>query len=360
MSAVAAQVPQKCPACGTYTVPGRGTCLSCGMETAKMAEFLAAQRAAGAKGIKVKKFEDPEEVAAEEAQAARMAWVKRAVAAVVLIALGVGGYWAFVGGGAKAEPWAGYPNDRDELVKQFFGYIHDDTDVSAKKAYALISRGMKNPAKEDEAGLYFQNFHDLTRYMNDAFGHDWYDTMRIEHTDGKGAGQLRTTVYIQTETLHVPLDLQGPDGMTIEQLAARPAVEHRYGVRAIEEFPISSAGKSQQMEAISGILGGVYGATGSVNQIRGIVGASGSPPHETPMECKRRLFPLVRNPKMTALNRALHQLWPVRNDPTVRATLEAIMGDERYDPQMRAIAKRVHDGTEDEESLVADGVNING
>jgi hypothetical protein len=327
------------------------------MSTAKMSDFMAAQRAAELKGIKVKKVEDRADVGVADAKAARAVWAKRAVAVMLALVVGILGYQYTVP--PKAEAWKAYPTDRDELVRQFFGYVHDDTDASAKAAYALISRQAKNPADADEAGKYFQNFHDLARYLNGTFGKDWNDTLRIEHDDGKGAGDLDTAVHVQTEVFHLPLDLQGPDGLTPEQLAARPDAEHRYGVRAIAEFPIDRAGKSQQIEGITGVLK-VYGANGSAEQLTGILNTSGSPLHETAMACKLRLLPVVRRPKATGLQRAIHQLWPVRQDATVRATLEAIMGDDAYDPLIRAVAKRVHDGTEDEEALVADGVNING
>ncbi len=259
--------------------------------------------------------------------------------------------------GTHPETWKAYPTDRDALVKQFFTLIHEDTDPALDKAYALISQRMKDPNADDEIGKYRQTFHDLARYLNGEFGSTWSETLSIEHDDGNANGPLRTIVAVQTEKFHIPLDLEGPDGQTPEQLAAASAADRHYGVHAIEEFSVQGAGKSSKQAVISGVIN-LYGANKSSEQLSGIINTTGSPPNESVIDAKRRLLPIVRNPNATGLKRALHQLWPVRKDPTVKARLESIMGDERYEPTMQQVAKRVHDGSEAEEELIADGVNL--
>jgi len=335
----APRVPRVCPACRAVVVPGRASCVSCGMPVAKMADFQLARRAAGQ--------------AAGQRQSGRRAvgWV----AALIISGAILAGYAAFHEGDKAA--WQAYPSDRTALVQQFFEYIHADTDSAFDKAYGLVSLRVKHPAERDERGRYRQTFHDLARYLRGEFGDDWIAALRLQRADGNDSTEIATLVTVQTEQLSVPLDLQGPAGATPEQLASQPDAYRHYGVRGVSGFPVELAGQSQQREGIAGVLR-VYGAAGSAEQLAGIVGAAGSPLHEIPIETKRRLLPLVRNPRGTALPRALHQLWPVRRDPTVAARLESIMGDQRYDPLLRAIAQRVHDGTEDPEALLADGVNV--
>jgi hypothetical protein len=93
---------------------------------------------------------------------------------------------------------------------------------------------------------------------------------------------------------------------------------------------------------------------GAIDNLQTIIGARESQ-RLTPMQRKVKLLPIVRDPRTTT-RQVIIRLWPVRQDPVVRARLEAIGNDDRYAPVMKQTAKAVLTETVPEEELIAVGV----
>jgi hypothetical protein len=157
----------------------------------------------------------------------------------------------------------------------------------------------------------------------------------------------RFAAKLGLETLHIDVHQETPP----DKMAK--AGEH-YGITRIEEFPISEARKFLQMEAVTGILGGVAGQ-GATNNLQTVIGGMGEHQRMTPMQRKVQLLPIARNPHQVS-RQSIIRLWPVRQDPVVRARLELIAQDGRYDIQIQRTAKDVLTEKVDETELIAVGV----
>jgi hypothetical protein len=116
---------------------------------------------------------------------------------------------------------------------------------------------------------------------------------------------------------------------------------------------MQDAASMQQAEAITGYLK-LYGAQGSINQLQSIAGASESR-RMTAWQRKVSILPIVRNPR-TVTRQAIIRLWPIRKDPVVKARLESIAEDGRYDNLIQQTAREVVNEKVSEEELIAVGV----
>jgi hypothetical protein len=103
-----------------------------------------------------------------------------------------------------------------------------------------------------------------------------------------------------------------------------------------------------------GVIRGVAGE-GAVRNLETIIGASAKNIHETPMQKKVRMLPILRDPRET-VGRTILQIYPIRDDPVVHARLEEIKDDTRYDLPTRDLVARTLKNDISEEELVGAGV----
>lgn len=325
-----------CPACDARLTPGLTICAKCRMPVAKMADLWAARRKAESLGRgKVKVSE------AREIDWRSLAKAGGIAAGVLVVMLGMYFGVKYMGG-AYDKPWLRYPTDPEQLVKEFMGYIETDKDKSFDKAYGLMSMSVRHDQESGERGRYRQLYHEVYKYLTEEFGPGWGATMSLVAEPGGGGGTLFYRVEVGAETLHVAVEPQGPE----KGPAPSPA---RYGVMQIAEFPIEEAAEAQQMAGIGGVVGGIAGQAAKDN-LQNVIGGLSSR-RLTPMQTKRQYLPLVRKanvPRMVVLH-----LWPVRNDPVVRARLESMVKDQRYAPDVQKTAQEILNGTVPLEDLIA-------
>jgi hypothetical protein len=323
---------RKCPKCMTVVLPGREKCPRCGLPVAQMDSLDAKIDTARRQKQK-----------AVEAAAATPFWKSPVMFAglFLLLLIGVGLYFAF--GRPKPEPWRAYPTTREAAVRQLMEGIATGKDEGYLKSYAVVAQSMKDPKNSDEEGQYRQVFHELYKYLSGEFGPDFGTTMTIEQDPQFASGLI---VHVGLETLHVGTDEQTPP----ELIAS--AGDH-YGVSGFSEFNMQDAASMQQAEAITGYLK-LYGAQGSINQLQSIAGASESR-RMTAWQRKVSILPIVRNPR-TVTRQAIIRLWPIRKDPVVKARLESIAEDGRYDNLIQQTAREVVNEKVSEEELIAVGV----
>jgi hypothetical protein len=327
----------RCPACDTPLVRGKVECVKCRLAVNKMADLWSARRAAELRGL-------GEVQITRSAGAEMRRWIGPAIKVAVLALLVGLGVWIYQKVTFKPEKWKAYPTDSAAMVKEFVELVDRDDDASHDKAYGWISLTQKHPDKEsDEVGWYRQTFHEVHRYMTGEFGAAWTATMAIAPDGPEKDGLMSYAVSVGPETLHILVEAQKAEN------GSTPFPEH-YGVMAIQEFPIDEAGKNQQMAAITDIVGGVGGDAAGHN-LATVLGAAGGGGRMSLMQRKREYLPLVRDPNVPRMN--LLQLWPARKDPVVKARLEAITKDMRYDPQVQQSAQQILDGTVPVEDLIA-------
>jgi len=341
---------KRCPACNARLVPDKPACPSCAMPAAKMADFAAAKRVAEARGIGKTAVE--KDVPARSSGGA-IPYVKYTLCAgvgLVLIGLAyfVVSYWTR----PAPQPWLAYPTSAKDLVAQILTDIHTDTDPSADHALTYLSLARRSTDKETQQHDHFhQLFHDMAKYLTGEFGPDWINKVDIQPADpAKGGDETTFVVKIATDTIHVQLETQQPP--TPAGGAAPPALKPpHFGFISIPEFDTDDTARSAQLGIINAVIG-----QGSARQLGGIMALSGNQARETPMDTKRRILPILRNPHDEALKRIVYHAWPVRLDPTVRARLKSIIEDQRYAMDVQKVAQQVLDSSVPEEELISAGV----
>jgi len=237
----------------------------------------------------------------------------------------------------KPTPWLEYPADPQALVTQFMKLIQEDTVAAHNKAYALVN--LPDRQKDDEAHL--QEYHEVHRYLSPLFGSDWAARMTVVPVEPGKTYEVR----IGTERLHVDVIKQGPP--------EGPPTEH-YGIVAIREFPLDEGPAAAQMAAITSILGGVAGK-GATDNLNVIVAGGGNYARLSKMQMKRVALPVAMDPN-TSVRQVILHLYPVRDDPTVKACLQTLIDDQRFTMESRNTAKEVLEGTVPLEDLIAAGV----
>ena len=332
-----------CPNCNAVLVPARPRCISCGMEVAKMADYRRAMAAAGKRGHTAVKI--------ERAPRTGMALPNlKPFFAIAVALLVIGGiyYLLSITVLAKAQPWLAYPTAEEAAVRGYFAFIGTDQKPQHLKAYALVSQLQKDPKNDNESGNYLQFYHDIHRYFAAEFGDDWAAQLTLSATPGKAHDfAVQVGPAEAHETIHVQLADQSPAGQP-----------PRWGIAGIDELDIDSPTRMKSREGTYGAMR-MLGAGGAVGALKGIAGTFGNFQHETPMETKMRLFPLVKDPRAAQIDFSVMQLWKVRNDPYARYRLGQIAGDGRYGDITRARAKAVLDGTLSEEDRIAAHVEEN-
>lgn len=357
-----------CPACNAILSKGMANCPVCGMEVAKMKEYIMAmqharkraaeQKASGAvaaaPAASGRKIKPVSHIEAEPGEShARRNFnhelFRAAKWLIVLVVLISGGVWAYQKLTAPSEPWRRYPTDPRTLLTQFIKIVHTDDRKEHNKAYDLISLHRKNLKDDDQRGQYMQLFHDVHQYFSTLFGDNYVNEIRFE-PEGNNPEATTWTGTIRTEKMTIDIEQQEPSEKQ------RPGQPKHWGIVAIREFPLGNSSRSQQMGAIGGILKGL-GAGGSARQIQGIAGYGADLSRMSPAEIKQMLLPLISNPRSTGLTQNIYRTWVVRKDPTVRETLQQIMQDTRYGDTDRSAAQQVLNDRVPEEILIGVGIS---
>ncbi len=349
-----------CPACDTPLVPGRAACIKCGLPTAKMPDLAAARRHAHSKGIDVTRIEPPpsaSETPPADPSILHRASRKLVVAVLVLLLVTIGYFTLRLIRGPAVEPWKTYPTDGKTAVAQFFADIHaggGGDKASLRRAYQAISLDQRHPDDDNDADHWGYVFQDVNDYLTGEFGPAWNTLMSVAPADpAQGNDATVYLVTIGTEQLHVDIAPQKP----ADAPPAAPApVPHHFGIVGIREFSLADSMQSDPVRSATGYLTHVYGATGSAEQIRAIVGRSMPLARMSAMQIKRLLLPLVRDPHASALKDNVYRLYAVRDDPTVRARLKEITTDARYPREVQQAAREVLQGTVDEAILIELGI----
>jgi hypothetical protein len=330
------QPTRTCPNCAATFSAGSKQCPVCKLEASKMDAFAAAKQAARKKGLQTTKVEE----------AGTPLW-RRPIVIGGLAALLVAAFIVSKLTGAGGPPaWTLYPSTKEGAVKQLFADIAVGDDPGYDKAYALIAPSSRNPDDSDEKGHYRQLYHEVYRYLSGEFGSDWLSTLQIEQDPTNSDLMI---AHIGLETLHVP---------TVQETPADKLTDnnHHYAITGISEFDISDAAGFQQTAGVLAIVGAEAGQ-GAVRNLTSVLGAAGASHHETPMQTKLRLLPIVRDPRVVS-KYEIYQVWPIRKDPVVRHRLDAIMDDDRYPPELKEVAKEVLSDSVTDEELIAAHVNF--
>lgn len=336
-----------CPVCGALILPGRTRCISCNkVLSGDPTAGANRQAAARARSFRVDDDTEPSLIVRLRKP---LIW-----SGIILVLCG-GIYWAYSKATAHTNAaYKKFPHNRTKLVRDFFTYVSTDTNSEFRKAYDLISLTRRRPHKSNRQGHFWQRFHVLDQYLASQFGPQWVQRLRIvkKHVAGAKGSPTRYVVHVDTEVFHMRIAAQVPRGAKTP-----PTTGRRYGIIGMREFALSGGAKSQTLGLVNAYVGGFYGATGSAAQINGLHAAfGGSDANETPWQIKHRLLPIVVDPRATALQQCIYQLWPVRNDPTVRRALLKIMHDRRYSTHIRHVATAVYTGRAHEADLVGNGV----
>jgi hypothetical protein len=330
------QSTRACPNCAATFSAGSRQCPVCKLEVAKMDAFAAAKQAARKKGLQTTKVQE----------AGTPVWRRPIVIGVLLGLLLLAFIIAKFSGAGGPPPWTQYPSTKEEVVKQLFTDIAVGDDPGYDKAYALIAPSARNPEDSDEKGHYRQLDHEVYRYLSGEFGADWLSTLQIEQDPTNSDMMI---AHVGLETLHVPVVLETPADKLNDN-------NHHYAITGIQEFDISEAAGFQQTAGVMAVLGAEAGQ-GAVRNLTAVIGAAGASHHESPMQTKLRLLPILRDPRMLS-KYEIYQTWPIRKDPVVRHRLDAIVEDDRYPPELKEVAKEVLNDSVTDEELIAAHVNF--
>ncbi len=323
---------QTCPKCGSLVIPGHRLCLKCGTAVGP--------------GSAVSRAPHQEEPAGSGI-------VGKAIVAVLVLGIVIGiGWWGYSAlTKAPPDPALAYPTSRTALVRQFFTDVAGNSDADLHHAFLLLALPVRHQHAKHE-GEVWQRLSNLNSYLTGLFGPQWISDLVVQPSASKTAGANVYVAQIQTEKFHLNLQPQPlrPDD---------PQNDGRthYGIAHIAEFTLQGGARAQQAAGVSAILGGLVGATGAANSVSSISAAYGPHGKETPSELKQRLLPIVENPQAGAgLRDCIYQLWPVRNDPTVRMVLKRILHNRAYPGQARQAASGVYHGNAMPELLINAGV----
>lgn len=301
-----------------------------------MDAFDAARKAAAAKGFSGTKVMDSR----------GPAWRRPGTIALVvlLLLIGAGVYW-YVTRPAPPPAWKKYATTKEEAVKQHLEWISTGQDDDYLKAYAMLDPAVYDKSSDDEKGEYRQLYHTIYKYLTGEFGDHWVQNIKLTPDPQQPD---RVEAKVDLETLHFRVAQ-----MTPKQELDKGEQEH-WAVDGIEEFSIAEAKGFQSTAAQMGVIRGVAGE-GAVRNLETIIGASAKNNHETAMQKKVRMLPILRDPRET-VGRTILQIYPLRDDPVVHARLEEIKDDTRYDLPTRDLVARTLKNDISEEELVGAGV----
>ncbi len=330
------QTRQTCPNCHAAIPKGARACTVCKLEVAKMPGYAAAKKAAQQRGIKT--------TSVETRRAPLVSTGTIIKAAILLLVLGGIAFAAYELLKPKPPRYLKFPATAENSSMQFLTHISKGEDKDYDQAYGMIADSVRNPKADDEIGDYRQVFHIMNLYLRNEFGNDWITKTQVA---ADPADPNLIIAHVSLETLHIRVANQTP-------------TEHQkdwgshYAILGIDEFDIADAAKFKSNEGLFGAMR-MLGAGGSVGQLKEILGSSGEPNNEPLMQKKLRLLPVVENPHI-ATWKSVVLLWNARKDPVVRARLEQITTDARYDPEIQRKADEVLKDKTSEEDRIAAGV----
>jgi hypothetical protein len=321
----------RCPNCAAIVPLRAKKCVGCDMDVSQMEAFAAAKEQArrrGKRGTAVEDLPPP--------------WWRSPLGITALVLVGMIGAFIVWRMTRPLPPpaWTYFPTSQDALVNQMFTDISVGDDPGYDKAYALISPSQKDPNDANEKGHYRQLFHEVYKYLL-IYDTGWGQDMKIERNPGDADTML---VHVGPETLHVHTEMITPMDKVNDS-------NKHYGATGINEFDIGEAGGMSSTEAQKAVIR-EFAGQGAVNNIEGIMGASGGHPHETPMQTKMRLIPSLLNPRVVN-NYEIYQTWTIRKDPATRWVLERIKQDGRYSGDAQKIAQEVLEDSVTEEERIA-------
>lgn len=286
-----------------------------------MDAFEAARRAAEARGFKGTRIQDNRPPI----------YLRPAPIAAILLLVLIGAGVAYYRTRPAPPPaWTLYPQSREAAAREIMELIASGEDEQYSRAYTRLDPAVRNPEDREERGQYRQIFHVIHRYLTGEFGDNWIATARFAQDP---ANPEVITVQVGAETLKLHTGLVTP-----REAMDRGEPEH-FAVRGIDDFGIAYASGFQTTAARTNLIDAVVGP-GSASDLRSIIGATRQNRHETPMQTKVRMLPILRNPRETNY-RTILQTYPVREDPVMRARLEMIRDDTRYENQVREGADQV-------------------
>jgi hypothetical protein len=328
---------KRCPNCDANLPINGRRCTVCKLEFSQMPAFAAAKRAAQQKGLNSTQIISP------SAPWWRTVLRPNVLIPAILLILAL----YYFTRPAPPPPWAAFPPTRLDAAQKFLADIASGQDAGFDRAYALISPSVHDPQLDDEIGHYRQLFYVMYSYLSGEFGDDWGKNATLE-LDPKDPNVI--IAHVDVETLHLRMVEQTPP-------AKLTPTNHHWALAGVDEFDVHDSGKYLKMAGIKGVLRGEAGQ-GAVNNLESIIGAMGGGLHETHMQTKIRLLPLLHNPR-TVNKYEVFQTWPVRKDPVIRRRLQAIVDDGRYNSEIQDIAKRVLNDSITDEELIAAHVNDN-
>jgi hypothetical protein len=330
----AQQRPATCPNCHAAIPPTARKCSVCKLEVDQMRAFASAKAAARRKGMATTQVEDSGPPFYKNLL--RPIVIFPAVLAILLI--------YYLARPAAPGAWTRLPKTQLDAAREILTDISQG-DPGYVKAYDLIAPSAKNPKDRDDIGRYRQLFHVMNTYLSTEFGSDWITTLNLQAD--KNNNDL-IEAHIGAETLHLRAVLQTPADKLKDD-------NRHYAIEGFDEFDIHDAADMQKMAAITGLVGGVAGPA-ALNNLETILGAAGGGGHrESPMTRKLRILPNLRNPR-AAVRRTVLQAWPLRHDPVIRARLQSIIADGRFQGDVIETAKQVLQDNVPEEDLIAAGV----
>ncbi|MGN6368899.1 MAG: hypothetical protein ACTHN5_11625 [Phycisphaerae bacterium] len=325
---------RRCPSCGAVVPRTATACVNCKLDVAQMDSYKGARTSAAKR------------IAAAESAANPPLWQSPPIILGALLLLAIAGFFTWRLTRPTPPPaWTRFPTSRQDLAEQLFKDIAVGDDPGYDKAYALLAPSAHHADDSDELGHYRQLFHEIYKYLNN-FDPQWPADMKIEHDPTNDSTML---VHVGPETLHVGTKLETPPDKVNDS-------NKHYATTGIAEYDVSDAANMSATEAQKAVIRSVAGQ-GAINNIEAISGAGGHA-HETPMETKMRLIPLLLNPRQVN-NYEIYHCWPLRQDPAIRWALERITTDGRYANDAQSIAKEVLDNRVSEEELIAAGVEGN-
>jgi len=297
-----------------------------------MAGYAAAMRAAQQRGINAPTVELRKP----------FPWhiVSRVVVILVIVSLVGGvGYLGWKWFGPKPPRYEKFPPTAEASAKEFLTHISEG-DAGYDKAYFLIADSARSPkADVDDRGEYVQIFHNLNEYLTEELGPDWISRTQFA-ADPQDPNAVIATVDL--ETLHINTAQQSKD----------PQKPH-FGILGIADIPVDYARAFGQTSAVNDIIRSVGGSAAEHN-LQAIESATGGPVelrHAPVLVKKIMVLKGLRDPhSANGYSVAATDNFRTNGtlDPVVKARLEKIVNDGRYDGNVQDWAKKVLNGPLDE------------
>jgi hypothetical protein len=299
-----------------------------------MAAFAAAKKAAQQRGIKGTQVEN----------AGIPLWRNPAIIKftfLLLVLAGIG-YLGFHFFGPKPPRYLQFKPTAQEAVQEFLTLVNAG-DEAHFRAYNLVADSARSDL-DDPGGTFRQVFHNVNEYLSAELLKDWMSKTQLS-PDPKDPDVIVAKIDIETLHIHT-VQVTPPDKLK--------KYGPHYGIVGIGEVSVYDAAELQKMAIINDFVGGVAGR-GAAENLTSVLSAGAANRHQPPFIKKMDLLTALRNPRSTNW-RTVVQTNPLRTDPVIQARLQAIVDDERYDTNVRNVAKEVLEDKVTEEEKTAVGL----